>query len=80
MTKAPMTEVITAATAFEVVMNKEAQADTIQIHRVTLGDGSELWIEEVACGEYFFRETDLYYPNILAAVEAAVTYHANNPD
>ena len=80
MTKAPMTEVVTPATAFEVIMNKEAQADTIQIHRVTLADEREFWIEEVACGEYFFRETDLYYKTAPEAVAAVVEYASNNPD
>ena len=80
MSKAPMTEVVTAPTAFEVIMNKEAQADTVQIHKVTLGDGREFWIEEVACGEYFFRETDLYYPTAPKAVAAVVEYASKAPD
>lgn len=79
MSKAPMTEVVTPATAFEVIMNKEAQADTVLIHRVTLANEREFWIEEVACGEYFFRETDQYYPTAPEAVAAVVEYAANNP-
>lgn len=80
MSKAPMTEVVTASTAFEVIMNKEAQADTVQIHKVTLGDEREFWLEEVACGEYFFRETDLYYRTAPEAVAAVVEYASKTPD
>lgn len=80
MSKAPMTEVITPATAFEVIMNKEAQADTIQIHRVILGDEREFWIEEVSDGTYFFRETDLYYRTAPEAVAAVAEYASNHPD
>lgn len=80
MSKAPMTEVVTPATAFEVIMNKEAQADTIQVHRVILANEREFWIEEVACGDFFFRETDLYYPTAPEAVAAVIEYAANNPN
>lgn len=80
MAKAPMTEVVTPAEAFELIMNKEAQADTIQIHRVTLATSREFWLEEVACGDYFFRETDQYYKTAPEAVAAVVEYASAHPD
>lgn len=80
MAKAPMTQVVTPAGAFEFVMNKEAQADTVQIHRVTLPEFREFWLEEVACGDFYFRETDLYYKTAPEAVAAVVEYASTHPD
>jgi hypothetical protein len=80
MAKAPMSEVVTPAEAFELIMGKEAQADTVQIHKVDLGWHGTFWFEEVSCGDYFFRETDRYYKTAPEAVAAVVEYASSRPD